>query len=79
VGGGAAERRRPVRRRRLHHYIFALLHLLNQVKTLGNVTSVIQRGLTAAESVFALIDEAPEVDTGTVAVDRARAASASST
>ena len=48
-------------------YIFALLHLLNQLKTLGNVTGVIQRGLTAAESVFALIDEPPEADTGTVA------------
>ena len=53
-------------------YIFALLHLLNQLKTLGNVTGVIQRGLTAAESVFALIDEPPEADTGTVAVARAK-------
>jgi len=51
-------------------YIFALLHLLNQLKTLGNVTGVIQRGLTAAESVFALIDEPPEADTGTVRIDR---------
>ena len=32
-----------------------------------------QRGLTAAESVFALIDEPPEPDTGTVdARSRAR-------
>ena len=53
-------------------YIFALLHLLNQLKTLGNVTGVIQRGLTAAESVFALIDEPPEADTGTVRIDRAQ-------
>jgi subfamily B ATP-binding cassette protein MsbA len=53
-------------------YIFALLHLLNQLKTLGNVTGVIQRGLTAAESVFALIDEPSESDTGTVHIDRAR-------
>jgi subfamily B ATP-binding cassette protein MsbA len=53
-------------------YIFALLHLLNQLKTLGNVTGVIQRGLTAAESVFALIDEPPESDTGKVRIDRAR-------
>jgi subfamily B ATP-binding cassette protein MsbA len=53
-------------------YIFALLHLLNQLKTLSNVTGTIQRGLTAAESVFALIDETPEVDTGTVALERAR-------
>ena len=55
-------------------YILALLHLLNQLKTLSNVTGTIQRGLTAAESVFALIDEQPEVDTGTVAIGRARGA-----
>jgi ATP-binding cassette, subfamily B, bacterial MsbA len=55
-------------------YILALLHLLNQLKTLTNVTGTIQRGLTAAESVFALIDEAPESDTGTVTIDRARGA-----
>jgi subfamily B ATP-binding cassette protein MsbA len=53
-------------------YIFALLHLLTQLKTLSNVSSVIQRGLTAAESVFALIDEPPEPDTGTVAIARAQ-------
>jgi subfamily B ATP-binding cassette protein MsbA len=53
-------------------YIFALLHLLNQLKTLGNVTGVIQRGLTAAESVFALIDEPAEADTGTVRIERAK-------
>ena len=53
-------------------YIFALLHLLTQLKTLTNVTSVIQRGMTAAESVFALIDEAPEADTGTATVERAQ-------
>ena len=53
-------------------YIVALLHLANQLKTLGNVTGVIQRGLTAAESVFALIDEPAEADTGTVRIDRAQ-------
>jgi ATP-binding cassette, subfamily B, bacterial MsbA len=53
-------------------YIFALLHLLNQLKTLGNVTGVIQRGLTAAASVFALIDEPAEVDAGTVRIDHAQ-------
>jgi subfamily B ATP-binding cassette protein MsbA len=55
-------------------YILALLHLLNQLKTLTNVSGTIQRGLTAAESVFALIDEPPEADTGTVTIDRARGA-----
>jgi subfamily B ATP-binding cassette protein MsbA len=53
-------------------YIVALLHLLNQAKTLSNVTGVIQRGLTAAESVFALIDEKGEPDTGTATIARAR-------
>ena len=55
-------------------YIFALLQLLAQLKTLSNVTGVIQRGLTAAESVFALIDEMPEPDAGTHAIGRAQGA-----
>jgi len=53
-------------------YVLALLHLLNQLKTLSNVTATVQRGLTAAASVFALIDEPPEVDTGTVDLGRVR-------
>jgi len=53
-------------------YIFALLNLMNQLKTLSNVSGVIQRGLTAAESVFALIDEPPEKDTGTSSIERAQ-------
>jgi subfamily B ATP-binding cassette protein MsbA len=55
-------------------YMFALLHLLNQAKTLSNVSAVIQRGLVAAESVFGLIAETPEPDTGTVEIARARGA-----
>jgi subfamily B ATP-binding cassette protein MsbA len=51
-------------------YVFALLHLLNQLKTLSNVAGTIQRGLAAAESVFGLIDEAPEPDTGTIELGR---------
>ena len=53
-------------------YMFALLQLLSQLKTLSNVSGVIQRGLTAAQSVFALIDEKPEPDTGTVVLGRAQ-------
>jgi subfamily B ATP-binding cassette protein MsbA len=53
-------------------YIFALLHLMNQIKTLSNVTGTIQRGTTAAESVFALIDEIPEEDRGTIELGRVR-------
>ena len=53
-------------------YLAALLHLTNQLKTLSNVQAVTQRGLTAAESVFALIDEPPEPDAGTIELGRAR-------
>ncbi len=53
-------------------YLVALLHLTNQLKALSNVQAVMQRGLTAAESVFALIDEPPEPDAGTVVLGRAR-------
>jgi len=45
---------------------------MNQVKTLSNVTGTIQRGTTAAESVFALVDEIAEEDRGTVEMGRAR-------
>jgi len=55
-------------------YLAALLHLTNQLKTLSNVQAVVQRGLTAAESVFALIDEPAEPDTGTIELARARGA-----
>jgi subfamily B ATP-binding cassette protein MsbA len=53
-------------------YIFALLNLMNQLKTLSNVSGVIQRGLTAAESVFALIDEPAEADDGEQRIARAQ-------
>ena len=55
-------------------YIFALLQLMGQLKTLSNVSGVIQRGVTAAESVFALIDAPAEVDEGTATLGRARGA-----
>ena len=45
---------------------------MDQLKTLSNVSGVIQRGVTAAESVFALIDAPPEIDTGTQTLERAR-------
>jgi subfamily B ATP-binding cassette protein MsbA len=41
-------------------FLTALLMLLPPTKRLTDVTSVIQRGLAAAEVVFSLIDEAPE-------------------
>jgi ATP-binding cassette, subfamily B, bacterial MsbA len=51
-------------------YVLALLHLLNQLKTLSNVSGSIQRGLAAAESIFGLIDEQPEPDTGSISLGR---------
>jgi hypothetical protein len=53
-------------------YLAAVLHLTNQLKTLSNVNAVMQRGITAAESVFALIDEPAEPDSGTLTLGRAR-------
>jgi subfamily B ATP-binding cassette protein MsbA len=46
-------------------FLTALLMLLPPTKRLTDVTSVIQRGLAAAEVVFSLIDEAPEKSTTT--------------
>jgi subfamily B ATP-binding cassette protein MsbA len=55
-------------------YIFALLQLMNQLKVMSGINAVIQRGMTAAESVFALIDAPPETDTGTQSLERVRGA-----
>jgi subfamily B ATP-binding cassette protein MsbA len=42
------------------------------IKRLTNVNETMQRGLAAAETVFGLIDERPEVDRGTVEIGRVR-------
>jgi ATP-binding cassette, subfamily B, bacterial MsbA len=47
-------------------FLFAMLMLLNPIKHLADVNAPLQRGLAAAESVFELIDEAAELDDGTV-------------
>lgn len=46
-------------------FITAMLMLLAPLKRLTDINTPIQRGLAAAESVFGLIDAAPEDDTGT--------------
>ena len=51
-------------------FITAMLMLLAPVKRLTDINSQIQRGLAAAESVFEVIDEAPEPDQGTIALAR---------
>ena len=48
--------------------------LLQPLKRLTGVNEQLQRGLAACESVFGLIDEEPEEDRGTVAIDRAKGA-----
>jgi len=53
-------------------FIAAMLMLTAPLKRLTGVAEHLQRGLAAAESVFALIDEEPEKDEGKVELERAR-------
>jgi subfamily B ATP-binding cassette protein MsbA len=51
-------------------FITAMLMLLTPLKHLTDVNAPLQRGLAAAESVFDLLDEAPEDDVGGSAISR---------
>ena len=53
-------------------FMTATLMLLSPLKRLTGVNASLQRGLAAAESVFAVIDEKPEEDTGTQILKRAQ-------
>ena len=53
-------------------FLGALLMLLAPTKRLTGVSATLQRGLAAAETVFEMIDERPEVDTGTTEIGRVR-------
>ena len=53
-------------------FLAAMLLLTPPLKRLTGVAEHLQRGLAAAESVFALIDEPEEKDDGTVELERAR-------
>ena len=53
-------------------FMTATLMLLSPLKRLTGVNAGLQRGLAAAESVFAVIDEKPEEDSGTQSLDRAQ-------
>ncbi len=55
-------------------FIAATGMLLQPLKRLTGINEHLQRGLAACESVFGLVDEKPEEDTGTVALGRARGA-----
>ena len=52
-------------------FITAMLMLLQPLKRLTGVNEQLQRGLAAAESIFALLDREPEPDRGTVTLPRA--------
>ncbi len=53
-------------------FLAAMLMVTAPLKRLTGVAEHLQRGLAAAESVFALLDEKPERDSGTVNLPRAR-------
>lgn len=53
-------------------FITAMLMLLAPIKHLADVNAPLQRGLAAAESVFTLLDEPVETDTGSKHVPRAQ-------
>ena len=50
----------------------AVVMLNKPMKGLTQVNAVIQKGITAADNVFALLDTPRERDTGTIRIDRAR-------
>lgn len=53
-------------------YMVAMLMLSAPMKRLSGVLPQLQRGLAAAESVFDLLDQDNERDTGTIRLDRAK-------
>jgi ATP-binding cassette, subfamily B, bacterial MsbA len=53
-------------------FLTALLQTLSPLKKLTGVNAMIQRGLAASESVFAVIDAPKELDTGTHTASRAQ-------
>ncbi len=55
-------------------FISATGLLLQPLKRLTGVNEQLQKGLAACESVFSLVDEAPEEDRGTVVLERAQGA-----
>lgn len=50
----------------------AMMAMLPSLKRITNVQSMIQRGVSAAHTMFTLLDTPPEMDAGTIALGRAR-------
>lgn len=55
-------------------FITAMLLLIAPIKQLTSVSTTIQRGLAAAESIFSLLDTVPELDTGRTHISRLQGA-----
>lgn len=53
-------------------FLIAMLLVLPPLRRLTGVNQTVQRGLAAAESVFRVMDEPPEADTGTREIGHAR-------
>lgn len=53
-------------------FITAMIMLLAPLKRLSDISESLQRGLAGCESIFELLDQKPEEDTGTVVLDRAQ-------
>jgi len=53
-------------------FMMAMVALLDPVKRLTQINSTLQSGIAAGESIFSLLDEAPEKDTGTKVLEKAQ-------
>jgi subfamily B ATP-binding cassette protein MsbA len=53
-------------------FIIAMLMLIAPLKRMTDVNGLLQHGLIVADSIFSLVDQEIEPDTGTIAIDRAR-------
>lgn len=51
-------------------FMAAASTLAKPMRTLADINSLVQRGITAAESVFSVLDEDPEDDKGSVSIEK---------
>jgi subfamily B ATP-binding cassette protein MsbA len=56
---------------RFMSFVMAMVLLLTPIKRLSQVNSTLQHGIAAGESIFSLLDEKRELDTGSRHIDRA--------
>ena len=53
-------------------YISAVLLMMAPTKNLAKINEIVQTGLAAAQSVFGLLDEPPEIDNGSIRREKVR-------